>query len=121
MILPPRLLLLAATTALASPAVAQNNFHDCLQHIRTHTLRSRHRATTHMPTEKRRVSWAGARGKTPFLPPPSPKYAAARDGKGSSAIWNRMPDAFAPAATFLRGIGFKPGLPAAEEVFLPQN
>ena len=32
-----------------------------------------------------------------------------------------MPDAFASAANFLRGIGFKPGLPAAEEVFLPQN
>ena len=32
-----------------------------------------------------------------------------------------MPDAFASAANFLRGIGFKPGLPAAEEVVLPQN
>ncbi|HEY4167512.1 MAG TPA: peptidoglycan-binding protein, partial [Reyranella sp.] len=44
-----------------------------------------------------------------------------RDGNGRIDIWNSMPDAFASAANFLRGIGFKPGLPAAEEVFLPQN
>ena len=39
MILPPRLLLLAATTALASPAVAQNDFQDCLQNIRAEATR----------------------------------------------------------------------------------
>src|SRR5215472_3714045 len=39
MILPPRIVLLAATTALASPAVAQNGFQDCLQNIRADALR----------------------------------------------------------------------------------
>jgi membrane-bound lytic murein transglycosylase B len=32
-----------------------------------------------------------------------------------------MPDSFASAANFLRGIGFRPGLPPSDEVLLPRN
>src|SRR6478736_4393533 len=35
----PTLLLLAATTAIASPVVAQSDFQDCLQSIRAEALR----------------------------------------------------------------------------------
>lgn len=240
MIVPPRILLLAATTALASPAVAQNGFQDCLQNIRTEALgqgvpastidtafrgltpdprvidldsrqpeftltygkyianaitpdriargqqklaqyralldslqreygvpgqylvafwgvetnygtymgdfsalRSvatlacmtrrteffsnetvqalRILAANHMTTQQMKGSWAGAMGNMQFMPSTFTKYAVDRDGNGRIDIWNSMPDAFASAANFLRGIGFRPGLPAAEEVFLPQN
>ncbi len=60
-------------------------------------------------------------GNMQFMPSTFTKYAVDRDGNGRIDIWNSMPDAFASAANFLRGIGFRPGLPAAEEVFLPQN
>ena len=240
MILPPRLLLLAATTALASPAVAQNDFQDCLQNIRAEALRQgvpapvidtafrgltpdpkvidldsrqpeftltygkyianaitpdriakgqqklaqfrgllealqseygvapqylvafwgvetnygtfmgdfsalrsvatlacmtkrtaffsnetvqalRILADNHMTTQQMKGSWAGAMGNMQFMPSTFAKYAVDRDGNGRIDIWSSMPDAFASAANFLRGIGFRPGLPAAEEVFLPQN
>jgi membrane-bound lytic murein transglycosylase B len=240
MILPPRILLLAATTALASPAVAQNGFQDCLQNIRGEALRQGVPASTidtafrgltpdpkvvdldsrqpeftltygkyvanaitpdriakgqqklaqyrglldalqreygvpgqylvafwgvetnygtymgdfsalrsvatlacmtrrteffsneavqalriladnHMTTQQMKGSWAGAMGNMQFMPSTFTKYAVDRDGNGRIDIWNSMPDAFASAANFLRGIGFRPGLPAAEEVFLPQN
>jgi membrane-bound lytic murein transglycosylase B len=240
MILPPRLLLLAATTALASPAVAQGDFQDCLQTIRAEALRqdvpagvidaafrgltpdakvidldsrqpeftltygkylanaitpdriargqqklAQHRglldalereygvapqylvafwgvetnyggfmgdfsalrsvatlacmtkrtaffsnetvqalrilANNHMTTQQMKGSWAGAMGNMQFMPSTFTKYAVDRDGNGRIDIWNSMPDAFASAANFLRGIGFRPGLPAAEEVFLPRN
>jgi membrane-bound lytic murein transglycosylase B len=240
MILPPRVLLLAATTALASPAVAQNGFQDCLQNIRAEALRQgvpaatidtafrgltpdpkvvdldsrqpeftltygkyianaitpdriakgqqklaqyrglldalqreygvpgqylvafwgvetnygtymgdfsalrsvatlacmtkrteffsnetvqalRILADNHMTTQQMKGSWAGAMGNMQFMPSTFTRYAVDRDGNGRIDIWNSMPDAFASAANFLRGIGFRPGLPAAEEVFLPQN
>jgi membrane-bound lytic murein transglycosylase B len=240
MILPPRVLLLAATTALASPAVAQGDFQDCLQTIRAEALRqdvpasvidtafrgltpdakvidldsrqpeftltygkyianaitpdriargqqkfAQHRglldalereygvapqylvafwgvetnyggfmgdysalrsvatlacmtkrtaffsnetvqalrilANNHMTTQQMKGSWAGAMGNMQFMPSTFTKYAVDRDGNGRIDIWNSMPDAFASAANFLRGIGFRPGLPAAEEVFLPRN
>src|SRR6185312_6105348 len=240
MILPPRILLLAATTALASPAAAQNGFQDCLQNIRGEALRQgvpaptidtafrgltpdpkvvdldsrqpefsltygkyianaitpdriargqqklaqyrgllealqreygvpgeylvafwgvetnygsymgdfsalrsvatlacmtkrraffsnetvqalRILANNHMTTQQMKGSWAGAMGNMQFMPSTFTKWAVDRDGDGRIDIWTSMPDAFASAANFLRGIGFRPGLPAAEEVFLPQN
>lgn len=240
MIAPPRVLLLAATTALASPAVAQNGFQDCLQNIRAEALRQgvpaatidaafrglapdpkvldldarqpeftltygkyianaitpdrvakgqqklaqyrglldalqreygvpgqylvafwgvetnygaymgdfsalrsvatlacmtkrteffsnetvqalRILADNHMTTQQMKGSWAGAMGNMQFMPSTFTRYAVDRDGNGRIDIWNSMPDAFASAANFLRGIGFRPGLPAAEEVFLPPN
>jgi membrane-bound lytic murein transglycosylase B len=78
-------------------------------------------ADNHMTTQQMKGSWAGAMGNMQFMPSTFTKYAVDRDGNGRIDIWNSMPDAFASAANFLRGIGFKPGLPAAEEVVLPQK
>lgn len=78
-------------------------------------------SNNHMTTQQMKGSWAGALGNMQFMPSTFMKYAVDRDGNGKIDIWNSLPDAFASAANFLRGIGFKPGLPAAEEVVLPQN
>ena len=78
-------------------------------------------ANNHMTTQQMKGSWAGAMGNMQFMPSTFTKWAVDRDGNGRIDIWSSMPDAFASAANFLRGIGFKPGLPAADEVTLPQN
>ena len=78
-------------------------------------------ADNHMTTQQMKGSWAGAMGNMQFMPSTFTKWAVDRDGNGRIDIWSSMPDAFASAANFLRGIGFKPGLPAADEVTLPQN
>jgi membrane-bound lytic murein transglycosylase B len=78
-------------------------------------------ANNHMTTQQMKGSWAGAMGNMQFMPSTFMKYAVDRDGNGKIDIWNSLPDAFASAANFLRGIGFKPGLPASEEVVLPKN
>ncbi|MBV8394197.1 MAG: lytic murein transglycosylase [Alphaproteobacteria bacterium] len=78
-------------------------------------------ADNHMTSQQMRGSWAGAMGNMQFMPSTFTKWAVDRDGNGKIDIWNSMPDAFASAANFLRGIGWKPGLPAAEEVILPRN
>ena len=78
-------------------------------------------AMNHMTREQMRGSWAGAMGNMQFMPSTFMKYGVDRTGDGKIDLWNSLPDAFASAANFLRGIGWKPGLPAAEEVVLPQN
>ena len=78
-------------------------------------------AINHMTSEQMRGSWAGAMGNMQFMPSTFTKWAVDRDGNGRIDIWNSLPDAFASAANFLRGIGFKPGLPSSEEVMLPQG
>ena len=78
-------------------------------------------ANNHMTSQQMRGSWAGAMGNMQFMPSTFVKWAVDRDGNGKIDIWTSMPDAFASAANFLRGIGFKPGLPASDEVVLPSN
>lgn len=78
-------------------------------------------AMNHMTREQMRGSWAGAMGNMQFMPSTFVKWGVDRTGDGRIDLWNSLPDAFASAANFLRGIGWKPPLPAAEEVFLPQN
>jgi membrane-bound lytic murein transglycosylase B len=78
-------------------------------------------ASNHMTTQQMKGSWAGAMGNMQFMPSTFTRWAVDRDGNARIDIWNSLPDAFASAANFLRGIGFKPGLPAADEVTLPQN
>ncbi|MGQ0580417.1 MAG: lytic murein transglycosylase [Reyranella sp.] len=75
----------------------------------------------HMTSEQMRGSWAGAMGNMQFMPSTFTKWAVDRDGNGRIDIWNSLPDAFASASNFLRGIGFKPGLPSSEEVVLPRG
>lgn len=78
-------------------------------------------ATNGMTSQQMRGSWAGAMGNMQFMPSTFVKYGVDRDGNGRIDLWNSMPDAFASAANFLRGIGFKPGLPSSDEVVLPRN
>ena len=78
-------------------------------------------AMNHMTSQQMRGSWAGAMGNMQFMPSTFTKWAVDRDGNGKTDIWTSMPDAFASAANFLRGIGFKPGLPSSDEVTLPPN
>ncbi len=78
-------------------------------------------AMNHMTREQMRGSWAGAMGNMQFMPSTFMKWGVDRTGDGRIDLWSSLPDAFASAANFLRGIGWKPPLPAAEEVFLPQN
>jgi membrane-bound lytic murein transglycosylase B len=78
-------------------------------------------ANNHMTTREMRGSWAGAMGNMQFMPSTFTKWAVDRDGNGRIDIWHSVPDALASAANFLRGIGFRPGLPAADEVTLPKN
>lgn len=75
----------------------------------------------HMTSDQMRGSWAGAMGNMQFMPSTFTKWAVDRDGNGRIDIWNSLPDAFASAANFLRGIGFRPGLPSSEEVVLPRG
>jgi len=78
-------------------------------------------ASNGMTAQQMKGSWAGAMGNMQFMPSTFVKYAVDRDGNGRIDLWNSMPDSFASAANFLRGIGFRPGSPAAEEVALPAN
>jgi membrane-bound lytic murein transglycosylase B len=78
-------------------------------------------SSNHMTSQQMKGSWAGAMGNMQFMPSTFTKYAVDRDGKGKIDIWNSLPDAFASAANFLRGIGFRPGLPSSDEVTLPQG
>jgi membrane-bound lytic murein transglycosylase B len=78
-------------------------------------------AMNHMTREQMRGSWAGAMGNMQFMPSTFMKWGVDRDGNGRIDLWTSLPDSFASAANFLRGIGFKPGLPSSEEVFLPQG
>ena len=78
-------------------------------------------ASNGMTAQQMKGSWAGAMGNMQFMPSTFVKYAVDRDGNGRVDLWSSIPDSFASAANFLRGIGFRPGLPAAEEVVLPQN
>lgn len=74
-----------------------------------------------MTSQQMRGSWAGAMGNMQFMPSTFTKWAVDRDGKGRIDLWSSLPDTFASAANFLRGIGFRPGLPSSEEVVLPRN
>lgn len=75
--------------------------------------------SNHMTSDQMRGSWAGAMGNMQFMPSTFTRWAVDRDGNGRIDIWNSLPDAFASASNYLRGVGFKPGLPSSEEVMLP--
>jgi membrane-bound lytic murein transglycosylase B len=74
-----------------------------------------------MTSPQMRGSWAGAMGNMQFMPSTFMKWGVDRDGNGRIDLWHSLPDSFASAANYLRGVGFKPGLPSSEEVFLPQG
>ncbi len=78
-------------------------------------------AMNHMTSQQMKGSWAGAMGNMQFMPSTFTKWAVDRDGDGKVDIWSSAPDALTSAANFLRGIGFKNGLPSSDEVVLPKG
>jgi membrane-bound lytic murein transglycosylase B len=78
-------------------------------------------AMNHMTAAQMKGSWAGAMGNMQFMPSTFTKWAVDRDGNGKVDLWGSVPDALTSAGNFLRGIGWKPGLPSSDEVVLPQG
>ncbi|MBM3645491.1 MAG: lytic murein transglycosylase [Alphaproteobacteria bacterium] len=78
-------------------------------------------AMNQMTSQQMRGSWAGAMGNMQFMPSTFTRWAVDRDGNGRIDIWSSLPDAFTSAGNFLRGIGWRPGLPSSDEVVLPRG
>jgi membrane-bound lytic murein transglycosylase B len=78
-------------------------------------------AANGMTAQQMRGSWAGAMGNTQFMPSTFTRWAVDGDRNGKVDLWTSLPDVFASSANFLRGIGWKPGLPSSDEVILPKG
>src|SRR5882757_594889 len=78
-------------------------------------------AANGMTAQQMRGSWAGAMGNTQFMPSTFTRWAIDADHNGKVDLWTSLPDVFASSANFLRGIGWKPGLPSSDEVILPKG
>src|SRR5882757_10956169 len=78
-------------------------------------------AANGMTAQQMRGSWAGAMGNTQFMPSTFTRWAVDADHNGKVDLWTSLPDVFASSANFLRGIGWKPGLPSSDEVILPKG
>ncbi|GGH23266.1 murein transglycosylase [Alsobacter metallidurans] len=72
-----------------------------------------------VPREKLRGSWAGAMGNPQFLPSAYLKYATSPEGRPNPDIWSSVPDSVASIGAFLKGSGWRAGVPAAVEVRMP--
>ena len=66
-----------------------------------------------------RGAWAGELGHFQFLPSYFLKYGVDYDGDGRRDPIGSVPDALASAASYLKGLGWKPGEPWVEEVAVP--
>lgn len=66
-------------------------------------------------------SWAGAMGQVQFMPSTFRRYAVDWDGDGLADIWNSRADAFASAANFLVGAGWRSGEGWGMAVALPEG
>ncbi len=66
-------------------------------------------------------SWAGAAGKTQFMPTNILALAADGDGDGHADIWNSEPDAFASIANYLVQKGWIRGIDWGIPVNVPYN
>lgn len=64
-------------------------------------------------------SWAGAMGQVQFLPSTYLGHAVDFDGDGRRDIWQDESDALASIASYLKDLGWKPGLSWGYEVRLP--
>lgn len=66
-------------------------------------------------------SWAGATGQMQFMPSTFLRHAVDYTGNGRKDIWGSIPDAFASAANYLSGAGWRPGETWGREVLLPER
>jgi lytic murein transglycosylase len=75
----------------------------------------------HVARSEMKGSWAGAMGQAQFMPSSFLKFATAYDGGPRKDIWANAPDVLASIANFLKGSGWRSGLPWGFEVRLPQG
>jgi peptidoglycan lytic transglycosylase B len=75
----------------------------------------------HISADAMQGSWAGAMGQVQFIPSTFVRYAVDFDGDGRKDLWNSLPDVFASAANFLRGIGWRGDETWGREVRLPEG
>lgn len=77
--------------------------------------------TGSLPSKSLEGSWAGAMGHMQFMPSVFSKYAVDYDDDAKLDLWGSLPDVFASAANFLKGIGWETGDRWGREVRLPDN
>lgn len=75
----------------------------------------------HIAVEDMTGSWAGAMGQVQFMPSSFLRYARDHDGDGRQDIWGSIPDAFASAANYLAGAGWRDDQTWGREVRLPEG
>jgi membrane-bound lytic murein transglycosylase B len=75
--------------------------------------------TTPLARDALKGSWAGALGQCQFLPSTFLQWAVDFSGDGERDIWNNVPDVLASIANYLRGHGWRVGLPWGFEVNVP--
>ena len=75
----------------------------------------------HIPAERFVGSWAGAFGQTQFMPGVFWWRAVDFDGDGRRDLMDNTGDALASTANYLRGAGWRAGLPWGFEVRLPDS
>jgi membrane-bound lytic murein transglycosylase B len=74
-----------------------------------------------VPRERMVGSWAGAMGQPQFIPSSYLKWAVDFSGDGKRDIWTNVPDVLGSIANYLKGHGWKTGLPWGFEVSIPRQ
>jgi membrane-bound lytic murein transglycosylase B len=74
-----------------------------------------------VPRERMVGSWAGAMGQPQFIPSSYLKWAVDFSGDGKRDIWTNVPDVVGSIANYLKGHGWKTGLPWGFEVEIPRQ
>jgi membrane-bound lytic murein transglycosylase B len=70
----------------------------------------------HIGLHRMMGSWAGAMGQCQFIPTSFLAYAADGDGDGRKDIWTNKADVFASIASYLKRVGWRPGLEWGSEL-----
>jgi membrane-bound lytic murein transglycosylase B len=65
----------------------------------------------HIARDKFVSSWAGAMGRTQFMPSNFFDFAVDFSGDGKRDIWNNVPDVLASTANYFRKEGWQFGVP----------
>jgi len=73
----------------------------------------------HITYANMKGSWAGAMGQFQFIPSSFERFAVDHDGDGRRDIWRNRRDAFASAANYLSGSGWKVDETWGREIKLP--
>jgi membrane-bound lytic murein transglycosylase B len=71
--------------------------------------------------DKLKGSWAGALGQVQFLPSSYLSWAVDFDEDGKRDIWGSLPDVLASIANYLRGHGWRNGVPYGYRVTVPES